>query len=129
LFASVRIFNNSALRYRTGGRKPSGMIYQIFTVRMPDPRAAGVPSSTGPSSGPELINGRFHVISNKGRKINNSLAKLAGPGVKILGLESQREFTQDEVRNLGPESKRQLRNRGYITALLPDYSTEQPFQN
>ena len=95
---------------------------------MPDPRVAGIPSSTGPSSGPELVNGLFHVISKTGRKINASLAKLAGPGVQILGIDSQTKFTQDDIKKLGPNSRQTLRKKGFITVLLPDYSTEQPFQ-
>ena len=45
---------------------------------MPDPSVAGIPTSTGPSSGPELINGHFHVISKKDHPTTDALAKLAG---------------------------------------------------
>ena len=91
---------------------------------MPDPRVANVPSSS-----PELVNGIFHVISKTGRKITNALAKLAGPGVKILGIDSEVPFTPDDVKKLGPQSKRKLRNKGIVTQLIPDYSAEKPFTN
>lgn len=96
---------------------------------MPDPRASGLPTnSTGPSSGPELVNGNFHVISQNGLPADASLASLAGPGVSIIDLESQRVFTQSEVQGLGPQSRQSLIQNGYVTDLLPDYSTDKPFQ-
>jgi hypothetical protein len=104
------------------------MKYQKFSVRMPDPRVAGLGSSAGPSSGPELVNGLFHVVSKKGRQINDSLAKLAGTKVSILGLESEKEFTQDDIKKMGLISRRKLRTKGIITQLIPDYSADKPFQ-
>jgi hypothetical protein len=97
------------------------MQYQIFKVNMPDPRA---PSGSG-----EMVSGHFHIVTNNGHEIDSELVKLAGPGVIIVSLESQREFTHADMQAMAQKYRQEWNRKHIVTDLIPDYSTKAPFQD
>jgi len=93
--------------------------YKIFLVNMPNPHA---PSGSG-----DLVGGRLHVVSKRDPS-TTELENLAGSGVRIISLESQREWTHADMKNMGPDSKRELNHQGIVGQVIANDSTDQPFQ-